>query len=232
MTASHVFKFYRAYKFFFGGKHFDITRYENIPCPPLIEQRDRSFYYRISQRVNDATVHALFTIGFFFNPRAHVSTLATPENFSAALAFAGRAENGTTQLTHDLYELAKRFNTYESIDVWLYGEKDNGHRALIPPCIQEVISGELPLDLACLLLLIPQPDLSYHWLNSIELDSDDMGLGVIPWSDRLQKVDQLLRVHRPMWRLHSQQIAKAFWHSFALSSLAPSTLPRPEASLF
>jgi hypothetical protein len=236
MTAEQVFRFYRAYKFFYNGTYNDLQRYANIKCPPLLEQRDRQFYYRISQRLNDATVHALFTQGFFHNPSAHVSALATPETLKAAMLFAGRAENGNTLITHDLYELRKQLTsqlTPVDIDSWLYGEGENGNRASMPGCLQQVISGELPLDIACLLLLIPQPDLQLNWLvDMTRVAPDDMGLGSGPWRDRLIKLDQLLRYHRPTWRLDSHHFAQEFWHSLGIPSLAPASVIPTEPSLF
>ncbi len=263
MTAEHVFKFYRAYKFFYAGKSHELEKYASIKCPALIEQRDRSFYYRISQRLNDPTIHALFTCGFFYNPRAHVSALATPDAMSAAMVFAGRSENGNTLIAHDLYELHKKFTdkctgcggtgrtdnhvtgevecgdcdgggrTLLDIDAWLYGERDGNSRALLPECIQQVISGELPLDLACLLLLIPQPARHYDWLNDMEIESpDDMGLGARPWMERLIKADQLLRLQRPTWRLDSRHFASEFWETLGLASLAPARTTPTENTLF
>lgn len=232
MTAEEVFKLYRAYKFFYSGKHLDFDRYVNIKIPPLIQQRERQFYYRIAQRLNDATVHALFTVGFFFAPKAHVSTLATPDAFAAALSFAGRAENGDTLLQHDLYELKKRFvdhatcqcTTGLQVDLaaWLYGEPGE----LIPTCVQDIINGDLPLDIACMLLLVPQPSMSYNWPETMATHPDDAGLGASPWIDRLKKVDQLLRLHRPLWRLTAHRLSTEFWGTInpsgRLDSLAPS----------
>ncbi len=236
MTAEHVFRFYRAYKFFYRpGGYNDLNRYAAITCPPLINQRERQFYYRIAQQLNDTTVHALYTYGFFFNPGAHISILATPDAFSSALVFAGRGENGTTLLQHDLYELRKRFvgervdgvtPILEWVPDWLYADDGN----IMPPCVQEIISGELPLDLAALLLLIPQPDLHHQW--TANMSKDDMGLGSGPWIDRLKKLDLLLRANRPGWRIQSHQLASEFWHSLNLPTLAPRPVPPSEASLF
>jgi hypothetical protein len=236
MTAEAVFKFYRAYKFFYRpGGYNDLARYAAITCPPLIQQRERQFYYRISQQLNDSTIHALYTYGFFFNPGAHVSALATPDAFSAALSFAGRAENGTTLLQHDLYELKKRLSSglvSAGIDTWLYGELDStGNRPMMPPCVQDIISKDLPLDIAALVLLIPQKDLDLHWGMEMWREND-MGLGAQLWIDRLKKLDLLLRANRPGWRMQSHELARDFWHAFDLLSLAPLRGARPEASLF
>jgi hypothetical protein len=236
MTPESVFSLYRAYKFYYSGKHLDFDRYINIRIPPLIQQRERQFYYRIAQRLNDTTVHALFTVGFFFAPKAHVTALATPDAFSAALSFAGRTENGDTLLQHDLYELKKRLtdntagSNYFGVDLaaWLYGEPGE----LIPTCVQDIINGDLPLDVACMLLLVPQPSMSYNWPVAMAAHPDDAGLGASPWIDRLKKVDQLLRLHRPLWRQTAHRLSKEFWHSLASPSLAPPTTPQPESALF
>ena len=236
MTADQVFKYYRAYKFFYAGTYNDLQRYANIKCPPLLNQKDRQFYYRIARTLNDTSIHALFTTGFFFKPRAHISDLASRDAWSTALTFASRAENGETLFQADLYELKKHLSSISDIDAWLYGESDNGKRVLIPGCIQDVITGFLPLDIACLVLLIPQTDLNYHWLDTIELGNGDdgwgdMGLGAMPWVDRLKKLDQLLNIQRPLWRLTTHRLAKDFWHSFGLQTLAPTPV-HTEPSLF
>ena len=230
MTPENVFRLYRAYKFFYNGNHNDFQRYINIKCPPLLDQKDRQFYYRLSQKLSDSCLHSLFNIGFFHNPKAYVSTLVTPEALTAAAVFAGRMENGEPLLKADLYELKKRLSSISDIDVWLYGEHDStGKRAMMPGCLQDVINEELPVDLACLLLLIPQPDLSYNWL--MDITPDELSLGSGPWIDRLKKIDQLIHLHRPDWRMMSYQLAKEFWHSFSISSLAPRKY-LPEPALF
>ena len=229
MTAEEVFRYYRAYKFFYAGKKIhDLAKYAGIKCPPLIQQRDRSFYYRISQRLNNDMVHALFTFGFFYNPKAHVSELAGPDRLTDALTWAGRADLGEVGMKIELYELAKVFREGD-IDGWLYGVVENGERELLPECIAEIMTGELPVDIACALLLIPQPDLEYHWTRDIP--PDEMGLGSAPWIDRLTKIDQLFRLHRPGWRAYTSKLAKGFWDSVGVNSLAPIKL-KQEPSLF
>lgn len=231
MTAERVFKLYRAYKFFYASKyteHNALGRYENITCPPLIQQRDRQFYWRISQKLNDATVHALFTVGFFFQPTAHVSTLTTPDAFSAALSFAGRAENGETLLQHDLYDLGRPYQEPGDdkdalLQTWLYS-------GTTPECIRQLITGDLPIDIACILLLVPQPDLHFDWAKTMDA-RDDMGLGASVWLDRLKKVNQLLEDQRPDWRGTAARLSTEFWHSLD-ADIMPLKRRRPEPSLF
>ena len=221
MTPETVLCYYRAYKFFYKAKApTDLEKYVNIPVPSLFSQHDRHFYYRISQKLNDDTIHALFIGGFFYQPDAYIAALATPEAFEKAMLFAGRAENGDTLLQHDLYELRKT----PDIKAWLYG---TGHS--MPPVIQDLIAGDFPIDLACILLLVSQPDLDYHWLRDIP--TDDTGLGTGPWVDRLKKADRLISFVRPAWRLTAQRISKEFWHSLGIPSLAP-VRPHVESSLF
>src|SRR5690606_30231432 len=113
MTAEQVFKYYRIYKLYYQGK-FDIKKYGgHIRTPPLIQQPDRRFYWRIAQKLDDAQIHALFTTGFFYNPSAYVADLATQQAFSAAIQFASRAENGRPLLEADLYALQKRLRAVD-----------------------------------------------------------------------------------------------------------------------
>jgi hypothetical protein len=225
VTAEQVFKFFRAYKFFYAGDY-DFRKYGGNPppAPPLIKQHDRQFYYRIAQKMSDPQIHALFTSGFFFNPRAHASDFVSPTAFSAALAFAGRHENGVELMKADLYALRKRLLPEDVLD-WLYGSEGSS----IPPVLGEVIGGELPPDLACVLLLIPQADLQYQWVTYWQAQPN-FGLGAHPWIDRLQRLDQLLNMHRPMWRMTTHALAKDFWHSLDVTTLSPIT--HSDVSLF
>jgi hypothetical protein len=256
MTADDVFRYYRAYKFFYSAKNTsDFEKYTRIKCPPLIEQRDRHFFYRLSQKLNDDTIHGLFIFGFFYHPNAYIAELATPEARLSALVFASRAQNGDTLIQSDLYDLKKRLkcdechgsgkarggeaggDTFEcgncegtgtDILTWLYGGEGS-----LPPCVQDLIAGDLPLDLACMLLLVSQKDLGYQWLATLPVD--DSGLGTGPWVNRLKKADRLLSFVRPAWRLTAQRVSKEFWHTLAdelsTSSFAPFTA-QTEASLF
>ena len=209
MTADTAFKLCRAYKLFFDGKY-NFARYKGgLKMPPLIQQRDRQCYYRIAQKLTDPQIYALFTVAYFFKPKAYVMDLVTPEAFSAGVAFASRAENGATLLEHDLYALTKTL-AHTDLDAWLYGERIEGTRAAIPECMQMVINGEMPLDSAALVLLIPQPNLEYNWTQEFAA-TETTGLGLGPWLTRLKKVDQLIRLQRPGWRILSHQLAKEFW---------------------
>lgn len=233
MTAETVFKFARVYKMYYQGRY-DFKLYKGgMKMPPLIKQPDRRYYHRFAQKLNDDQIHALFTLGFFFNPRAHVSDFASPDAEKAAVVFASRSENGRTLLEHDLYALSQRLKTVD-IDAWLYGEVLSPHntRALMPPVLQEVINGELALDTACLILLIPQPSLSYHWPAAMEpRDKACMGLGPSEWIARLKLLDQLLLRQRPGWRNLTWGLASEFWSNLPVTSLAPHAVVA-ESSLF
>lgn len=215
MTADTVFKQYRAHKFFYGGKY-DIRRYHgNLKCPPLINQPDRRYYYRISTKLNDDQVNGLFTIGLFFNPKAHISELCTPAALDAGMKWASRPENGRYLLETELYTLSKTLKQVDILD-WLYGD------SAMPPCLQSIIAGELQPDVAALLLLIPQAHLDYHWTQHWDKRAEDMlGIGPGPWIDRLKKLDQLVCMYRPGWRMLSHDLAKAFWAAMRYNSLAP-----------
>lgn len=227
MTAEQVFHLYRAYKFYYAGK----IRFEHgravISHPPLIKQRDRQFYYRIAQKMGDAQIHALFIAGFFYRPHAYVSDFMTPEANRAALIFAGRQENGRVLMEHDLYELHKRLPDID-LQEWLYGIVD-GKQTAMPGCIQDVIAGELPADLAAMLLLIPQRHLSYDW-PAYWAALPDTGLGCHSWIDRLKTLDQLLRVHRTSWRSMTHELAEKFWNDLG-QPLTPIK-PHIAATLF
>lgn len=229
MTPEAVFKAYRAYRLYYNDK-FDFQKYRGkIKTPPLLQQPDRRFFYRISQKLQDRQIHALFVFGFFYKPAAYIADLATPDAFSKALLHASRAENGRTLLEHDLYDLRRRVPK-PALDAWLYGELlDNGERAMMPGCLQDLMNGELAPDLACLLLLIPQPQWGFQWTQFFPTSD----FGAQPWVERLKKLDQLIRMHRPGWRILSHELAKTFWTQYASNetSLAPYATTT-EATLF
>lgn len=236
MTAENAFKFFRAYKLFFAGQYDFKTYGGNLKMPPLINQKDRQFYYKVSQKLGDAQIHALYAHTLFFNPRAHISECVSPDRQADALVFASRAENGPEMLKRDLYELAKQLHK-EDLRDWLYGEEGTA----IPPCLQQVINKEIPLDIACLLFLIPQEQHDYNWATYWTTRPDsDFGLGAKQWIECLYKIDQLLYLpggvmHRPAWRQNSHKLAKAFWGALCQTplgraSLAPKIVSR-EASL-
>lgn len=228
MTADNVFKFCRAYKMFYQDKY-DFKKYGgSIRTPPLLQQHDRRFYYRIAQKLNDSQIHALFTIGYFHNPNAYVTDLTTPEAFTAAVTFASRGENGHDLLAAELYELGKRLRKLD-IDAWLYGEIISGRRTAQPGCLQDIVSGDLAPDLAVALLLIPQPTLQYAWAAEMSERSSTFGPGQTV--AKLRKIDQLLYRQRPGWRNLTHTLAKEFWASTKYKTLAPKPV-EASASLF
>jgi hypothetical protein len=228
MTPERVYKFYRAYKLYFQGSY-DFTKYKgNIKTPSLLSVPERRFYHRISQKLDDAQVHALFALAFFHDPKMYVATLASDAWFKKAVTFASRGENGLPMLEADSYKLASRLPA-AALDEWLYGEILSNGRGIMPECMSDVIAETLPLDLAAALLLIPQAHLHYHWVKAFT----DIGpFGVIPYIDRLRKVDQILYMQRPGWRTLSHPLARRFWDTYAVDSLAPKVLATPGPSLF
>ncbi len=222
MTPNEIFRLYRGYKFFYD----DAAKFTNegkpiLKHPPLESQHDRQYFHRLAHKLADNVVHALFTVGFFYNPRAHVSELTSPEALKLALVFAGRGENGPTMLSHDLYDLSRPYmepgdDKEALLRTWLYGERGQ----VIPDCLMSVINGNMALDVASLIFLIPQPTLDYNW-SAHWLALPDLGLGAQPWIRRLLKTDQLLRMQRPWWRVASHTLAREFWDSMSLTSLAP-----------
>jgi hypothetical protein len=231
MTPDEVFRLYRGYKFFYAGTcKFTDDGHPILKHPPLLKQYDRAYYWRLAQKCNNPTIHALFTIGFFHNPRAHISDLTQPAAIKAAFVFAGRGENGATMLAHDLYDLARPYmepgdDKAALLNEWLYGIDADGNESSIPEVLNLVTNELLPLDLACLLLLIPQPALHYDW-PAYWATKPDLGLGAHPWIARLKTCDQLLRLQRPNWRAESHRLAREFWESIDVPSLAPITLER------
>lgn len=213
MTAETAFRFARVYKLYYAGKY-DFKKYKgNMKMPPLIKQPDRVYYHKLVGRLTDAQIHALFLVGYFFNSQAHISNLVSPKGLSAGVEFATRGEKGREGLELDLYALSKTLAD-KDLDQWLYGEWIDGQRSSMPECIQMTINGELPLDLAAMLLLIPQPELHYNWTEHFA-DTETMGLGIGPWIQRLKKMDQLLVPQRPGWRMLSFYLAKTFWVAVA-----------------
>ena len=221
MTAENVFRFYRAYKFYYQGKY-DLRKYGAMKTPPLINQHDRRFYYRISQKLTDEQIHALYTTQFFYKPTAYVADMVSADAFSEALVFASRGENGRTLLEHDLYELAKRLRNVD-LDEWLYGEwVTSTDRAAIPPCMQEVANKEIPLDVASIILLIPRKERGYDWTGYFTPMSA-FGLNAGPWIDRLKCADQLIRLQRTGWRQMAWDLSEQFWQSVpAAYNMAPA----------
>lgn len=219
----------KAYRLYFSGSY-DFIKYRgHIATPPLIKQRDRQFYYRLSKKLNDEQIHATLLLTFFHQPRGFVGDACTPEAMTAGVRFASRAENGLELLKHDLYDVRKRVSA-ATVAEWLYGEvSDDGYRSQIPPCMGEVIAQSLPLDLACILLLIPQPTLAYDWTQYWSTQTTALtAFGVAPWIDRLRKVDQVLHQQRPHWRTHGHLLSTGFWHSYAAGTLtAPAAEMTP-----
>ena len=227
MTAEQTFKFSRAYKFYYQGKY-DFTKYKGgMRTTPLTNQPDRRFYYRISQKLTDAQIHALYTLAYFYKPNAYLTDLVTPDAFADAIAFASRAENGKTLLEHDLYELAKSLKTLD-LDAWLYGEWNGHQRFAIPECLQMVMNKYLPLDLAAILFLVPRVELDYHWpAFHAASPTAGMTLGASDWIERLKKADQLVRMQRPGWRALAWDLSKTFWGSLGLPLGPKSVVQHP-----
>ena len=222
MTAEHVMTAAKAYRMYFSTDTYDYVKYHGqIKTGALIQQRDRQFYYRLSTKLNDEQIHATLLLTYFFKPTAYINEAVTPQAMEAGVALASRAENGITLLKHDLYELRKRLKP-RLLDAWLYAPMMDGQRASIPECLSDIFNGTLPLDLACLVLLIPHPQLSYHWAQYWEQrEGKKSSFGVMPWLTRLRKADQLFNLYRPGWRRMTHMLADAFWSSYRIETLAP-----------
>jgi hypothetical protein len=221
MNASTAYKFYHAYKLFYGGKY-DPTKYNwNLPnLPDLERQSDRHFYRRLTDKLTDADIHGLYTVGFFHKTSAYIADLVTPEWMSQGIRFASRGQNGAPQLEADLYELGKTLQDVD-IDTWLYGTIIDGRREAIPPCIQMVVSRELDIDVAALLLMIPQPGRNYNWFATMSAQPVEQAFGPLAFTKKLHTADRLIRFNRPGWRLMSQEIAAAFWNAAGIDDLSP-----------
>jgi hypothetical protein len=220
MTPEKVFAYARTYQWYYRNK-LDPKFIGKLKIPPLIQQRDRQFYYRIAHHLTDDAIHALFTVNFFHTPTAYISDLVSNEKFTEAVAFASRAQNGRPLFEAELYELAKRFQQ-DDVHTWLYENT-------IPACLQEVMCREFPLDLACLILLIPQPHLHYDWPTYWANHPDaSLGLGAQSWIDRLKKTDRLLWMHLSGWRVLSHDLAKEFWAGIGIPNLAPQQKDQTE----
>lgn len=224
MNAATAYKFYHAYKLFYSGKY-DPTKYRwNLPNLPALEkQPDRHFFNKLAHRLNDAEIHALYTVGFFHKVNAYIADLMTPDMLDAGIRFASRAQNGRPQLEADLYDLTKKLDGVD-LDAWLYGEVIDGQRAMVPGVLQMVIDKELELDVAALLLLVPQPHLEFNWLPEMLKQPSTMAFGPISTPKKLQTADRLIKCNRPGWRLMSQQVAAAFWESADVDTLAPASV--------
>lgn len=214
--------------FFFSG-NYNFRKYKGRLTPvPLHTRPERQFCHRIANKLNDTQIHALFLTEFFYEPDAFISSLVGLNIFRRAVAFDARRENGETKFDHDLYELRKTLQDVD-LDTWLYGEFVGPQRSAIPPCLQDVIERKIPLDIACLLFLIPQPDLGFDWKRFHLQHVNDFGPA--PWILRLRKVDQLLQQQRGDWRSMTHRLAKTFWTSLDCPSLAP-VAPVRSTSLF
>lgn len=211
MTPEQVFMYAKSYKLYFTTNSYDFLKYQgHTKTPPLISQRDRQFYYRLSVKLNDEEIHAAFLLAHFYKPTTYIADICASESLSAAVSFAARAENGVRQLAHDLYDLRKRLRV-EDLHDWLYAPED----ASIPHAIEALVAKELPVDLACLLLLIPQPSCGLQWTAYWEQrEPTHTSFGVRPWLERLRKADQLLYWRRPQWRQHTHALAERFWSSY------------------
>lgn len=215
MTAEQVQMYAKAYRLYFSGSY-NFPKYKGqIATPPLLKQRDRQFYYRLAKKLDDEQIHATLLLTYFYKPQGFIGDACTPEAISAGIRFASRVENGLELLKSDLYELRKRL-TPDILTDWLYGEPlADGTRSQIPPCLGEVIAETLPLDVACILFLIPQPSIHYHWIDYWNTQpSAQSSFGIAPWIDRLQKVDQIIHWRRLQWRRHGHLLSRGFWMSY------------------
>ena len=219
MNSEDVFMYAKSYRMYFATDTYDFMKYHGrIRTPPLISQRDRQFYYRLSTKLNDEQIHAALLLTYFFKPTAYIADVCSPESIDASIRFASRAENGATLFAHELYAMRKSIPPADLYE-WIYGNAES----VLPVCIQSLINKDLPIDLACLLLLIPREEFGYHWSRHYE-ETEPVGrsFGVRPWIDRLRKADQLIRWRRSEWRQFSYKLSQAFWASYQLSSLAPA----------
>lgn len=222
MTPEQVFMYAKSYRLYFSGESYDFIKYKgHVSTPPLITQRDRQFYYRLSTKLTDAQIHATFLLTYFFKPKAYIADVVAPDVIQAGIAFASRAENGTSTLGNELYTL-RRHLLPTHVDEWLYGAFIDAHRAALPTCVEALISRELQIDLACVLLLIPQSAQGYHWFQYWE-QREPVGstFGVRPWLSRLRKADQLLNWQRPAWRQYTHTLSEMFWASYPGLALVP-----------
>jgi len=215
MTSEEVFMYSRAYRLYFSSNSYDFIKYKGqIKTPPLIQQKERQFYYRLATKLNDEEIHATFLTTHFFKPTAFITDVCSPESIQAGVAFASRAENGAQGLANHLYTVYKQFQT-EDIEAWLYGAWMGNKRASMPNCIGQLITKDLSIELAVLLLMIPHSDLGYDWVKYWEhRDPTKASFGVHPWITRLQKADQLIRLTRGDWRQLSFKYSEAFWKRF------------------
>ncbi len=222
MTPEQVFMYAKSYRLYFSTEGYDFIKYKgHVSTPPLIKQRDRQFYYRLSTKLSDTQIHAALLLTYFFKPKAYIADVVAPDILQDGMAFASRAENGTSTLGNELYALRKKLLPAH-VDEWLYGAFLDEQRASLPTCIEGIISRELMVDLACVLLLIPQSAHGYHWSQYWEQrEPGGSAFGVRPWLTRLRKADQLLNWQRPAWRQYTHKLSKMFWASYQGLSLAP-----------
>lgn len=220
MTTEDTIKFGKAYKLYFSTDTYDYPKYRGeIKTSPLLHQRDRSFYYRLSRKLNDAQIHAAFLHTYFYQPNAYIADVLTPEALDAGIALASRAELGERRLKMDLYDLRKRLKPRD-IDAWLYAPVVGNERAALPVCLEELLAKQLPIDLACLLLLIPQNGQS--WVSYWDAhEPATASFGVRPWLTRLRKADQLFYLYRPHWRQMTHSLSELFWQSYHRDALIP-----------
>ena len=221
MTAEDVCMYAKSYRLYFRSESHDFIKYHGyITTTPLIKHRDRQYYYRLANKLNDEQIHATLLLAFFFNPSGYIVDACTPEALSAGIAFAARAENGPTVFKHDLYALRKALPK-TALDDWFYGAFIDGTRETMPGCIGSIIRKELPLDLAAMLLLVPHAELNYAWAAYWE-HREPVGsmFGVRPWLSALRKADQLINWRRPGWRRIAHTYSRGFWGSYQ-QSLGP-----------
>ena len=228
MTAEQVYKLSKAYRLYFTADY-DIFKYKwAVKTPPLIQDTRRQFYHRLANKLSDTQIHATLTVAHFFKPEIFITDIVSQEHIDAGVQFDSRRENGTQLYCRDLYDLRKRVKVRD-LDEWLYGAFTDGQRSGVPGCISDILNRSLPLDLACLLLLVPRPELDYQWVKYWEEREPQMtSFGVRPWIERLKKVDRLLQYQRTGWRQDTHRLSKIFWASSYLTPAHSSFAPLAE----
>lgn len=228
MTAEQVYKISKAYRLYFTADY-DIFKYRwNVKTGPFMQEPRRQFYYRLANRLSDTQIHATLTVAHFFKPEIYITDIVNQEHLDAGVLFDSRRENGMQLYCNDLYTLRNTVKG-KDLDAWLYGAFIDGERSSVPGCLTDILNRSLPLDLACLLLLVPRPESDYNWIKYWEQREPSVtSFGVRPWIERLMKVDRLLQEQRINWRGTAHKLSKTFWPSY--KSLAP--VEHEEVGLF
>lgn len=226
MTPENVYQYAKSYKLYFAGD-FDFVKYggriRNLS--PLIQQKDRRFYHKLSQKLNDSEIHMTLLAANFFKPNIYIADICEMGRMDEGVQLASRFMNGLPLTTHTLHDLRKMLRQVD-LDDWLYGEKIGDRRAAMPEAMGMVIAKEIPLDVACLLFLVPQRHLGFDWAAHWDAsEAPDAAFGVRPWLTRLRKADQLFHMQWPGYRRLSAAYVRGFWDSFGRTLDPLSTQP-------